>query len=180
MIRRPPRSTLFPYTTLFRSDLTAMGGSEFNEGSGTYWNASGSALGYIPEMAWNDTALVGDFYATGGGASLYFAQPPWQTGPGVPSDGWRHLPDLSFPASPVHDPVYIYSGGSAGLVGGTSCATPMMAGVLALLNQYLAQTHPGLGNINPALYRMAQSAPQAFNDIVVGDNMVPCAVGSPD
>src|SRR2546426_3433272 len=24
MIRRPPRSTLFPYTTLFRSDLTQM------------------------------------------------------------------------------------------------------------------------------------------------------------
>src|SRR5258707_11964986 len=26
MIRRPPRSTLFPYTTLFRSTLTAAGG----------------------------------------------------------------------------------------------------------------------------------------------------------
>src|SRR2546430_10912712 len=26
MIRRPPRSTLFPYTTLFRSTLTLMGG----------------------------------------------------------------------------------------------------------------------------------------------------------
>src|SRR5258708_25386205 len=25
MIRRPPRSTLFPYTTLFRSDLVALG-----------------------------------------------------------------------------------------------------------------------------------------------------------
>src|SRR2546422_6669203 len=25
MIRRPPRSTLFPYTTLFRSDLAAVG-----------------------------------------------------------------------------------------------------------------------------------------------------------
>src|SRR5690242_21623127 len=25
MIRRPPRSTLFPYTTLFRSDLAAIG-----------------------------------------------------------------------------------------------------------------------------------------------------------
>src|SRR3989442_9748371 len=25
MIRRPPRSTLFPYTTLFRSDLSALG-----------------------------------------------------------------------------------------------------------------------------------------------------------
>src|SRR5258708_29471606 len=27
MIRRPPRSTLFPYTTLFRSQLTAHGGA---------------------------------------------------------------------------------------------------------------------------------------------------------
>src|SRR3712207_7220087 len=27
MIRRPPRSTLFPYTTLFRSDLPGTGGS---------------------------------------------------------------------------------------------------------------------------------------------------------
>src|SRR3712207_7096654 len=25
MIRRPPRSTLFPYTTLFRSDMTVLG-----------------------------------------------------------------------------------------------------------------------------------------------------------
>src|SRR5438445_9120105 len=28
MIRRPPRSTLFPYTTLFRSDVHAEGGAE--------------------------------------------------------------------------------------------------------------------------------------------------------
>src|SRR3989442_15134330 len=28
MIRRPPRSTLFPYTTLFRSHLTADGGRQ--------------------------------------------------------------------------------------------------------------------------------------------------------
>src|SRR2546429_8628273 len=27
MIRRPPRSTLFPYTTLFRSALTTIGGA---------------------------------------------------------------------------------------------------------------------------------------------------------
>src|SRR3989475_8420779 len=37
MIRRPPRSTLFPYTTLFRSDLakvvTTKGGFQWNEGS---------------------------------------------------------------------------------------------------------------------------------------------------
>jgi len=157
-------------------EVTAMGGSEFDEGDATYWNTDGSAIGYIPERAWNDFP----FLATGGGASIYFAQPPWQTGPGVPNDGARHLPDLALPASNVHDPVYIYSGGAAALVGGTSCAAPMMAGVLALLNQYLAQTQPGLGNINPALYRMAQTTPQAFHDILNGDNMVPCADGSPD
>jgi uncharacterized protein (TIGR03437 family) len=157
-------------------EVTAMGGSEFNEGAGAYWNNSGSAMGYIPEVTWND----GPFLATGGGASIYFAQPPWQTGPGVPNDGMRHIPDLAYPASPDHDPVYIYTGGSPGLVGGTSCAAPMMAGVLALLNQYLASSNPGLGNINPTLYRMVQATSNVFHDIVSGDNMVPCAVGSPD
>src|SRR3989441_4945881 len=31
MIRRPPRSTLFPYTTLFRSDMDALDNSAANE-----------------------------------------------------------------------------------------------------------------------------------------------------
>src|SRR3712207_8455117 len=35
MIRRPPRSTLFPYTTLFRSTLTGLGGNDnLNGGNG--------------------------------------------------------------------------------------------------------------------------------------------------
>src|SRR5258707_11506540 len=46
MIRRPPRSTLFPYTTLFRSLITATGLSAFSggteSGSGTT-EASGGA-----------------------------------------------------------------------------------------------------------------------------------------
>src|SRR3712207_8463653 len=37
MIRRPPRSTLFPYTTLFRSD------SWINSGVGVHWNSHGAA-----------------------------------------------------------------------------------------------------------------------------------------
>src|ERR1019366_8178670 len=64
------------------------------------------------------------------------------------------------------------------------CAAPMMAGVMALLNQYVVsnglQKQPGLGNINPALYRMAQTTSGVFHDIVDGDNKVPCADGSPD
>src|SRR5262249_50059833 len=38
---------------------------------------------------------------------------------------------------------------------------------------------PGLGNINPMLYRLAQTAPEAFHDIVSGDNKVPCVQSSP-
>src|SRR2546427_6640662 len=37
MIRRPPRSTLFPYTTLFRSVLQGPFGSPLNE---AYWEAN--------------------------------------------------------------------------------------------------------------------------------------------
>ena len=29
------------------------------QGAGTYWDATGAALSYIPEIAWNDTAAVG-------------------------------------------------------------------------------------------------------------------------
>src|SRR5256886_13618665 len=43
MIRRPPRSTLFPYTTLFRSQLTT-GGKALN----TKFNSSGN-FGYPPD-----------------------------------------------------------------------------------------------------------------------------------
>src|SRR3712207_7599820 len=32
MIRRPPRSTLFPYTTLFRSDLLVEAGADIHQG----------------------------------------------------------------------------------------------------------------------------------------------------
>ena len=88
--------------------VTGMGGSEFNEGSGNYWNAattaSGdiltSALSYIPEVVWNDTSSTNGLDAGGGGASAYFTKPTWQTGNGVPNDGARDVPDLSLNASP--------------------------------------------------------------------------------
>src|SRR2546429_4971010 len=40
MIRRPPRSTLFPYTTLFRSRGLAVR-SDITRIGGTYWNLQG-------------------------------------------------------------------------------------------------------------------------------------------
>ena len=170
-------------------EVTSMGGTEFNDQSGSYWSATNtannaSALSYIPEQAWNDTALGGGLAATGGGASIVFPRPVWQTGPGVPNDGFRHVPDLSMASSANHDGYYIYSASSVQYVGGTSAAAPAMAGIVALLNQYLVSTgsqrQPGVGNINPTLYRLAQSATGVFHDITTGNNVVPCVSGTPN
>ncbi|HEY2018012.1 MAG TPA: protease pro-enzyme activation domain-containing protein [Bryobacteraceae bacterium] len=168
-------------------EVTAVGGTQFVEGTGNYWAASnssnfGSALSYIPEAVWNESNSSG-LIATGGGVSSYYARPSWQTGPGVPDDNGRHFPDVSL-TSALHDPYVVTYAGSLVPVAGTSAATPSMAGIVALINHYQVskgfQAKPGLGNINPQLYRLAQSAPSAFHDITSGDNIVRCAQGSPD
>jgi uncharacterized protein (TIGR03437 family) len=166
-------------------EVTAVGGTEFNEGSGQYWsstnNANGaSALSYIPEVAWNDTG-AGGLLASGGGASIYFSKPAWQVGPGVPADNARDVPDVSFSASGNHDP-YMAVNANGTRSGGTSASSPSFAGVVALLNQYLVSkgdlANPGLGNINPELYRLARTTTGVFHDITQGNNMVPCVAGS--
>jgi uncharacterized protein (TIGR03437 family) len=170
-------------------EITSMGGTEFLDQGGAYWSATNtandaSALSYIPEKTWNDTALDGELAATGGGASVYFPQPAWQTGAGVPADGVRHVPDLAVSASADHVGYYVYTGGSGTYFGGTSVAAPTMAGIFVLLNHYLVSTglqkQAGLANVNATLYRMAQSTPAAFHSVTQGNNIVPCAVGSPN
>lgn len=165
-------------------EVTGMGGTTFAEGSGAYWSASGTAQSYIPETVWNDTSLERQLSSGGGGASVFFPQPSWQSGNGVPNDGVRHVPDLSLSSSPAHDAYYFYSQGSGGGVGGTSVASPVMAGIVALLNHYMvstgAQKQVGLGNINPMLYRLAQNTSGVFHDVTTGSNSQPCVAGSPN
>ena len=153
----------------------------FQEGSSQYWNAAntsvnGSAISYIPEVVWNDSAQDGEPSASGGGNSQYFTRPAWQTGAGVPGDNARHVPDVSMNASADHDGYLVYTQGADQVFGGTSVPTPVYAGLAALLNQYLTergvQSSPGLGNINPTLYSLAQTAPGIFHDITSGDNVV--------
>ena len=203
-------------------EATAVGGTEFDADvldPGTYWNSSnggsgGSATQYIPELAWNDgdlgTTLDGGLWGTGGGASIFFTKPAWQTGAGVPNDGVRDLPDVAMTASGAHDG-YIFCtnvGGSSyvgscasgianavsnnSIVGGTSAAAPVFAGIVTLLNQYLNKTKgtpPGLGNINTELYPMVVSTPAAFHDVPAGNfsnggnpsgNMVNCQQSTPN
>src|SRR5687768_17767359 len=48
MIRRPPRSTLFPYTTLFRSVIKKMMGSGLQQASmDTVWTSAGSPARHL-------------------------------------------------------------------------------------------------------------------------------------
>jgi uncharacterized protein (TIGR03437 family) len=167
-------------------EVTGVGGTEFNEGSGNFFSATnsangGSAVSYIPEKVWNDTASTG-IAGGGGGASIFFTKPTWQTGPGVPSDNARDVPDVAFSASADHDGYIIVVSGAVQVYGGTSIATPVFSGIVALLNQsqVASGAKSGLGNINPTLYALAQSAPTAFHDVTVGNNSVPCVAASPN
>jgi subtilase family serine protease len=165
-------------------EVTAVGGTQLNDAGGRYWNLSqsqtlSSAVSYIPETVWNEYATFGDLNsATGGGPSAVFPKPWWQSAPGVPDDHARDLPDLSLTAGAAHDGYLIVYQGTLAMVGGTSAATPAFAGVVALLNQALTAkgvlANPGLGNINPTLYRLARAAPFVFHDITAGDNRLPC------
>ena len=168
-------------------EVTGVGGTELHEGTGNYWSATngttgGSALSYIPEIAWNDSLSEGHLAAGAGGASKLFIKPPWQAGPGVPADAARDVPDVAIAASTIHDGYLIQSLGQQKTVGGTSASAPVFSAVLALLNQYEVATgnqpSAGMGNINPILYRLAQTVPTAFHDVVTGNNVVPCFPGS--
>lgn len=163
-------------------EITSVGGTEFNS-SASFWSSRNSVTGvsaqsYIPETTWNDSAGSNELAASGGGASVLFPKPSWQTGPGVPADNARDEPDVAMAASPVYYPYLFVVDGEELSAGGTSGASPLFAGIVALLNEYLVANGtlgaPGLGNINPALYRLAQSVPAAFHDITTGNNAVPC------
>ena len=159
-------------------EVTSVGGTEYMEGTGTYWSATNnsngaSALSYIPEMTWNDSAADGEPSASGGGASILFSKPSWQTGPGVPADNARHVPDVSLNASDAHDGHLVYTSGSLQIYGGTSLSAPSFAGLTALLNQKLSSG--GVGNINPNLYSLAQSNAGIFHDVTAGNNIVTVA-----
>jgi uncharacterized protein (TIGR03437 family) len=170
-------------------EVTAVGGTQFNEAGGAYWSAvnnanSGSAMSYIPETAWNNTAGRNGLLSGGGGVSMYFPKPAWQAGPGVPDLNARHVPDVALAASSDHDGYFVVTQNTTAVFGGTSVSAPVFAGIVSLANQAVAVANPnlppGLGNVNPVLYRMAGSAPNAFHDIVEGDNIVPCMQSSAD
>ncbi len=169
----------------------AVGGTEFNDGAGGFWAAANnpdgsSALGPIPEIVWNESGTIPvtgkDLFATGGGVSTIYAKPMFQTGPGVPADGFRDVPDVAL-NSAAHTPYLIIQGHANNVTGlvlasGTSAAAPSFAGIMALVVQ---KTGSLQGNANNVLYSMANTqfagGAVVFHDVTSGNNSVPGVAG---
>jgi subtilase family serine protease len=157
---------------------TAVGGTMFSEGAGSYWNGTGgtgtypaTATGHIPEVVWNESGVG----ASGGGPSTLYAKPSWQTGTGLSVGGQREVPDVAVDAGADHDPYLAVMAGELWLVGGTSVATPIMAGITALALERLGTRQ---GNLDPSLYTLAaNTSVTAFHDIISGTNTFDRLVG---
>lgn len=144
------------------TNITEVGGTTL------YMNGNGGS--YSSETAWNRTGGVG----TCGGVSSNFTLPFWQQGidltASMGSTNFRNVPDVSMPA----ENIFVVEGnGSEVLVGGTSCAAPLWAGFLALVNQEAATYgKPSAGLINPVIYAIGKSPAYSscFNDVAAGNN----------
>ncbi len=165
---------------------TCVGGTEFKEGSnaGLYWlggnnSVLGTAQSYIPETIWNESGTNGGsgLAAGGGGASIQWTKPIWQSGNGVPADGHRDVPDISASAA-GHDGYLIFYNGALNVVGGTSASSPSLASFFSIINQKYNSSH---GNLNPVFYGLAikqsQGGAVVFHDITSGNNTVPGVSG---
>jgi pseudomonalisin len=167
---------------------TCVGGTEFSDtvNPALYWSPAnysstlGSALTYIPEAAWNESGSVAggsQLWSSGGGASMVYSKPSWQTGTGVPADGRRDVPDVALTAA-GHDAYLVSLNGAFYAVSGTSAATPSFAGLAALVVERQGARQ---GNLNSALYtlasRQASGGAAVFHDITSGNNTVPGQTG---
>ncbi|MGB6091813.1 MAG: S53 family peptidase [Candidatus Binataceae bacterium] len=172
------------------ANITVVGGTKFQpiyDSAGNDLSTVGDGL----ESVWNNNdSGTSPIYcplkdASGGGTSVIFGKPAWQTGIGVPNDGARDIPDVAMGADgpavgvtpaialpgffvatqKTTDPAPTFA-----LTGGTSIATPMWAGVSRLVAQ--AQGVTRLGNINSRLYELGnlQSPSSGLHDVTTGNN----------
>ena len=162
---------------------TCVGGTEFNDTAdpSLYWSSTNnsstfaSALSYIPETAWNESSLMpggSDLWAGGGGSSIVYSKPSWQTGVGVPAPDQRYVPDVALSAA-GHDGYLVALEGQFYVFSGTSAATPSFAGITTLAVQRQGAWQ---GNANPILYalaaRQANGGSAVFHDVTTGNNSV--------
>ncbi len=176
----PDGSTYYlkPVTSWSDSDplVTGVGGTQL------HLNASGGRT--ARDNAWNDTYskatnefVFGDAGpnpdAGGGGKSVLFGRPSYQDGVKGVVGSARGVPDIAMSAA-CNGAVDTYGSFAGAPVGwiptcGTSEATPLFAGIVALAAQYAGRP---LGLINPALYKMSEHGEPGIVPVTKGNNTV--------
>jgi subtilase family serine protease len=155
--------------------VTGVGGTQLS------LNASGQRT--APDQVWNDTyntslneAFYGDpgpnVLATGGGKSAVFSRPSYQNGVAFVTGGRRGVPDISMSAA-CSGLVVTYQGFQPDpgwyVVCGTSEASPLFAGIVALTDQVAGHS---VGFINPALYALKAFRAPGLVPVTTGNNTV--------
>ncbi|UKZ81685.1 hypothetical protein TrVFT333_009457 [Trichoderma virens FT-333] len=140
-----------------------------------YVTSVGGTVNFNPEVAWDGSS---------GGFSYYFSRPWYQEeavgnylekhvsaetkkyyGPYVDFSG-RGFPDVA--AHSVSPDYPVFQGGQLTPSGGTSAASPVVASIIALLNDArLREGKPTLGFLNPLIYQYAY---KGFTDITSGQS----------
>jgi len=104
----------------------------------------------------------------GGGKSIFFSRPSWQTGVGIPPGTERLVPDVSLTADPNKGAFLVFHG-KVIQIGGTSWSAPVWAGFCALINEARAKAKkPLLPFLNPLIYPLIGTS--CFRDIQTGSN----------
>src|SRR6267143_1312485 len=121
---------------------------------------------------------LGFQFGAGGGASLTFARPSFQSGLSVPGNT-RLVPDISIFADPFTGAEIIQTINgqlSVGVVGGTSLSTPVFSGVMAIAAQKAGH---GLGQAAPLVYNLPAGAVTDVVAVGSAGNVTGVINGSP-
>eukprot|EP01132_Coremiostelium_polycephalum_P003184 gene3184-3988_t len=181
---KDPISTIFPgaspYVTSVGATMLAAPSEEDIEQS-----VSDAPVCSTKKCATSTTEVVCTYpealITSGGGFSNYSPMPSWQSsvvntylksGVVLPSSNFFNSSNRGFPdISALGHNYYVYYNGKGIKVDGTSCSSPVVGGMVALLNSYrLNNNKPTLGFLNQLLYQAYASNPAIYNDITTGNN----------
>ena len=121
------------------------------------------------------------FWTSGAGFDRWEQTPAWQyhevlsylnSGVEFPAQTYWNRGNRAYPdVSAIGHNCAVNEGGFWSPNDGTSCSSPVFAGVLAILNDHqMKQGKPRIGFANPLLYTMSKSDSSTFHDIAHGNS----------